>query len=278
MATPAISGVSLTPVEKGMILDHAANGRNGDLTGLLQDLAITKGKPVAQLILEATDPIGLGMMHKAAENNQRGIIKMVCEDLGLQKATCLAVLNAQEPGGRTAASIAAQLNHDEFLRDLILRGASMLIHDWTHGLPLHQAATHQNTRAMMVLLTVAGPQQAGINVQTGSGQTPLHLALNRGDTLRAGLLIHAGANVELQTAAGSTAMHLSVPLWTESNNDQGFNNMMRDHFMRIINAPGSGPNGQANLRILDNTMRWPRHIAHDMRHAKALELILAHGG
>jgi hypothetical protein len=276
MADPAISGLTLSTVEKSRILDLSANGQTENLRGLLQDLATTKQKTIGQLILEATDEVGLGMIHKAAEHDQTAIVKMVCEDLGLQPATKLAVLNAQEQGGRTAASIAAQLNHDAFLRELIAGGASMLIHDWMHGVPLHRAAMHSNTRAMVVLLTLAGPDQAGIDMQTASGQTPLHLALVQGDTLRAGLLIRAGANVELQTAAGSTAMHLSVPLWTESNNDREFNAMMHMHFMRIINAPGSGLNGRANLRIPDIAGKLPRDIALDMGHNKALMLLIAY--
>lgn len=276
MANP--SGTSLTFLEKTRILGHAAQGRTSNLYNLLQYLAETKGRTVGQLILEARDQNGLGITHKAAENNKRAVIGLICSDLGFFPGMRRAVLNMQENGGRSAASIAAEYNHDFFLLDLVLGGANMRLHDWMHSMPLHRAAMSHSTRAMATLVEIVGPQHSGIDIQTISGQTPLVLALDRGDILRAGYLILSGANVELQTVAGITALHVSVRLWDEDNHDEKFNDMMHKHFMRIINAPGSGPNGRANLRIPDNRGSFPRGLARQLGHNNARNLLLAHGG
>ncbi|KAB5559707.1 ankyrin repeat-containing domain protein [Coniochaeta sp. 2T2.1] len=278
MADPDISGTTLTAREKDRILQLATQGRTSNLREVLQSLAETKGRTVGQLILEARDGLGLGITHRAAETNKHAVIEMICEDLGFPPGTRLAVLNDQGPAGRTAASIAAETNSDAVLRALILGGASMLITDFFHSLPIHRAAMYQNTLAMNVLLALAGPANVGINVQTASGQTALHLALSRGDTMRAGYLIRCGANVELQTAAGDTALHLSIPLWTQDNDDRAFNAMMHAYFMRIIDAPGSGPNGKANLRIPNNGGRSAGDIALETGQLKAFNLIRAFGG
>lgn len=270
MADHSIVGRSLSPAEQARILDLAANGRTVNLRNLLGELAQTHGRTVGQLILEARDQVGLSIVHKAAENNRIEVIRMVCDNLGFTTTMRHAVLNMQEQGGRTAASIAAQLNHDHFLRELIVRGANMLIKDWFGGVPLHRAAMSMNTTAMCWLVEMT-PQKGGINIQNLSGQTPLHVSLAVGDILRAGYLIKSGADVNLRMAVGDAPLHQSIPLWTEANDDPGFNSMMLAHFERLFSA-GADP-------LLPNGFdKLPREIALEMGHDKATMVIMAHGG
>lgn len=270
MADHTILGRSLTPTEKTTILQFAADGETENLQNLLEELANTHCRTVGQLVLEATDHVGLGIIHKAAENDQRSVIKMICDDLGFQPGVRLAVLNAQEQGGRTAASIAAQKNHHEFLRDLILRGANMLITDWMHSVPLHRAAMQKCTLAMHTLIELV-PHHGGVNIQTVSGQTPLHMSLAVGDIMRAGYLICARTDVNLQTVAGDSALHQSIPLWTEGNDDPEFNAMMLSHFRRLFAAG-------ANPMLYNGAGKLPRDIARDLGHHKAASCIIAQGG
>lgn len=270
MAHHNITGRSLSPAEQARILDLAAEGRTVNLQNLLTELAESHGRTVGQLILEARDHIGLSLMHKAAENNRVEVIKMICDDLAFPTGMRLAVLNIQEPGGRTAASIAAQFNHDQFLRELIVRGANMLLKDWFGGIPLHRAAMNKNSVAMYWLIEMSR-EKGGINTQNASGQTPLHLSLAVGDILRAGYLIKAGTNVNLQTVGGETPLHQSIPMWTEANEDPEFNAMMQAHFERLF-AAGANP-------LLPNFVGMlPREIAQAMGHHKAAAFITAHGG
>ncbi|KAJ9160533.1 hypothetical protein NKR19_g3200 [Coniochaeta hoffmannii] len=266
MADHTIVGRSLSPDEKATLLARASQGRTQELRQLLEEYARTHCRPISQLILDAKDSSGLGIVHKAAETDRRQVIRMICDDLGFSRPTRLAILDMQENGLRTAASIAAERGHDQFLRDLIQGGANVLLADWMGGIPLHRAAMHERTSCMRWLIETA-PHRS-LNMQTVSGQTPLHMSLALGDILRAGFLIRAGTNVNLQTAAGDAALHMSVRLWSEDNPEENFNGMMRAHFRRLFEAG-------ADLSLRNGAGRTPLQMARDMGHHKAAAFIIA---
>ncbi|OIW30736.1 ankyrin [Coniochaeta ligniaria NRRL 30616] len=275
MADPDISGRTLTRDENNALIDHAVHGRRRNLAALLRQLAATKSRHIHDLLFEAKDHNQCGIIHIAAETGRVALIAMVWNDLDLGPAAKLSVLDQPGPNKRTAASIAAETNQGGFLQELVSKGANMLIRNWSGRVPLHWVAERNAMASAMVLLST-GPQRSGLNVQDVGGTTPLHCAVSRGNIMMARYLIRCGADVELQTMAGATVIHIAVTKWDEDNDDPAYDTAMREFFMAMITAPGSGPNGRANLRLYDGNLKWPSLIAFDMGHLKARDLLLEH--
>jgi ankyrin repeat protein len=86
-------------------------------------------------------------------------------------------------------------------------------------MPLHVAADESpkhgaafNSRAgrnsCAALLIRAGG--AGVNFQTGNGETPLHMAATWNNTALVKLLLEHGADPNLRNSAGATPLHLAA--------------------------------------------------------------------
>jgi len=107
-------------------------------------------------------------------------------------------VNASNTAGETLLMMAALRGRLAAMRQLIARGARVDKEGWT---PLHYAASGSEPRAVELLLD----QGAAIDARAPNGNTPLMMAAGYGSIDAADLLARRGADVTLQSKAGSRA-------------------------------------------------------------------------
>ncbi|TPP60524.1 Ankyrin-2 [Fasciola gigantica] len=108
--------------------------------------------------------------------------------------------------GLTPLHMAAQGNHGEVARLLIMRGAS--VEDKTGDLltPLHVAAHCGNRDVARILLD----NRCDLNARALNGFTPLHIACKKQKIQVVELLLHYGAQVDMITESGLSPLHVAA--------------------------------------------------------------------
>ena len=104
----------------------------------------------------------------------------------------------------TSLILAIRESKRECVRLLLDAGANRNTIDKEHRTPAHFAADCSNWQIMEMLLE---EDDVGLDVQTASeGWTPLHIALEKKQTMVAKILLKAGASVEVMDAEGKTPL------------------------------------------------------------------------
>ena len=111
-------------------------------------------------------------------------------------------INFRDHGGRTALHMAAGRGHNDIVRSLLAKGASVENTDNVMNTPLHGAARGGHTSIVDLLLTKGAP----IDVLS-SNYTPLHLAILNDRTSTVELLLTKGASVETTDDVMDTPLH-----------------------------------------------------------------------
>ena len=117
-------------------------------------------------------------------------------------------VNATNPGGPTALSLAARSNENpEMVMALMRAGADLDARaSYLDEAPLHQAAANNENPEVALALVNGG---SDVNVENGHGDTPLLRALSNNDNPEVALaLIEAGADVTArELATSATPLH-----------------------------------------------------------------------
>lgn len=110
--------------------------------------------------------------------------------------------------GRSPVHYQALEGRVDELRESLEHGADPSIADAMGFTPLHFAAQSLHSDAVRVLIE----HSADVNAQNRFGATPIHLALTNAredDHGIAGLLLDAGADIDIETVAGVSARGLA---------------------------------------------------------------------
>ncbi|MEG4393940.1 ankyrin repeat domain-containing protein [Microcoleus sp. BROC3] len=110
--------------------------------------------------------------------------------------------NARNGKGTTLLHNAAKIGFKELVEQLIKDGANVAILDSEKRTPLHYATTKEVAALLML----------DINAMDEYGNTPLHLAVDRGSQDIAELLIANGARVNARNANGQTPLYQAIAI------------------------------------------------------------------
>ncbi|MEG4035399.1 ankyrin repeat domain-containing protein [Microcoleus sp. S36b_A4] len=185
-----------------------------------------------------------------------------------------AKINIKEDNARNGKSTAllhnaAKIGFKELVQQLIKDGANVAIRDDYRRTPLHYATTKE----------VAALLMRDINAIDQSGNTPLHLAVDRGSQDIAELLIANGARVNVRNANGQTPLYRAIAIGHNEiaalliNNGTDVNNIdgsgttplhKAAHYgtvkiLKLLIAKG------AEINIQDNQRKTPLDIAVDLK-------------
>jgi ankyrin repeat protein len=200
-------------VARGLVASHVLRQRDAAGDSAL-DLAVWKGSiSAAQLLLAARVSVecapfgqrGWSPVHVAAYLDDQRMVHLLCSSLtqsGLQD--CVATTSWDTP-----LHVAARRNALKAVSALIERGASVRAPNKSHLTPLHVACLHGATASVRVLAPAAAAQGA-LDSRNASGHTPLHYAARVGDTGSCRALVVAGADVNVRSADGETAVYLAA--------------------------------------------------------------------
>ncbi|MEG4273974.1 MULTISPECIES: ankyrin repeat domain-containing protein [unclassified Microcoleus] len=215
----------------------------------LTPLHITKSKDIAKILLAAGTKINI-----KEENSRNG------------KNTALL-------------HNAAKIGFKELVQQLINNGANVVIRDYNKKTPLHYATTKE----------VAALLMQDINAKDESGNTPLHLAVDRGSQDIAELLIANGARVNVRNENGQTPLYRAIAIGHNEiaalliNNRTDVNNIdgsgttplhKAAHYgtvkiLKLLIAKG------AEIHIQDNQIKTPLDIAVDLKLQDTVALLIS---
>ncbi|XP_032912134.1 ankyrin repeat and SOCS box protein 3 isoform X2 [Catharus ustulatus] len=110
----------------------------------------------------------------------------------------------------SAVGLAAREGNVEILRELISRGYSVDVPDNRRWLPIHEAAAHNSTECLKLLIDTA-PAEDYIHSRTFEGLCALHLSARHGSLECLRVLLEAGAVLDnAVTGSASTPLFLAV--------------------------------------------------------------------
>ncbi|HEY9301636.1 MAG TPA: ankyrin repeat domain-containing protein [Phormidium sp.] len=187
--------------------------------------------------------------------------------------------NARNGKGTTLLHNAAQIDFKELVQQLIKDGANVAIRDSEKRTPLHYATTKEVAALLML----------DINAIDQSGNTPLHLAVDRGSQDIAELLIANGARVNARNANGQTPLYRAIAIGHNEiaalliNNGTDVNNIdgsgttplhKAAHYgtvkiLKLLIAKG------AEINIQDNQRKTPLDIAVDLKLQDTVALLIS---
>jgi ankyrin repeat protein len=123
-------------------------------------------------------------------------------------------ISMNQPGRRlTSLHIAARLNNVSCAEISMRIYTDLSVKDHTGNTPLHTAALYGSEAVLQVYLEAVakvGSLESIINRLDQPGWTPLHLALSNGHLNCAMLLLSHGADPNVTTVSGQTAVHLAI--------------------------------------------------------------------
>jgi len=197
-----------------------------------------------------------------------------------------AKINIKEDNARNGKSTAllhnaAEIGFKELVQQLIKDGANVAILDSEKRTPLHYATTKEVAALLML----------DVNARDKSGNTPLHLAVDRGSQDIAELLIANGARVNVRNENGQTPLYRAIAIGHNEiaalliNNGTDVNNIdgsgttplhKAAHYgtveiLKLLIAKG------AEINIQDNHRTTPLHLAVDRGSQDIAELLIAKG-
>ena len=187
--------------------------------------------------------------------------------------------NARNGKGTTLLHNAAKIGFKELVQHLIKDGANVVIRDGRKRTPLHYAATKEVAALLML----------DINAIDESGNTPLHLAVDRGSQDIAELLIANGASVNARNEKGQTPLYRAIAIGHNEiaalliNNGTDVNNIdgsgttplhKAAHYgnvkiLKLLIAKG------AEINIQDNQRKTPLDIAVDLKLQDTVALLIS---
>jgi len=126
----------------------------------------------------------------------------------LEKVKALVKLHAEwlispDQNKKTPLHVALESGHADIAKYLVDQGADINLKDKDKNSPLHNAAYLGNLEIVDLLLKKGA---ASLNEGNFRGQTPLHLACERGHPGVVTLLLEAGADIEARDALGRTPL------------------------------------------------------------------------
>lgn len=117
-----------------------------------------------------------------------------------------ASLSARDKDGNTPLHKAARHGQTKAIIALAAAGASHKALNKNGNTPLHVAADHDQAFAITALVNAG----AHLEARTDYGLTPLHFAALNGSLASIRKLVTAGASLEAKTALGGTPLHLAA--------------------------------------------------------------------
>ncbi|MBD1828763.1 ankyrin repeat domain-containing protein [Microcoleus vaginatus GB1-A2] len=177
--------------------------------------------------------------------------------------------NARNGKSRTLLHNAAKIGFKELVQQLIKDGANVAIRDRIKRTPLHYATTKEVAALLML----------DINAIDQYGDTPLHLAVDRGSQDIAELLIANGARVNVRNANGQTPLYQAIAIGHNEiaalliNNGTDVNNIDGSGTTPLHKAAHYGTvkilkwliAKGAEINIQDNQRKTPLDIAVDLK-------------
>ncbi|NXK87551.1 ASB3 protein, partial [Formicarius rufipectus] len=109
----------------------------------------------------------------------------------------------------SAVGLAAREGNTAILRELIQQGYSIDVPDNRRWLPLHEAAAHDSSECLRLLLRAA-PSEDYIHSRTFEGLCALHLSARHGSLECLRVLLEAGADLNDVTTDATTPLFLAV--------------------------------------------------------------------
>ncbi|NXQ81286.1 ASB3 protein, partial [Nyctibius grandis] len=109
----------------------------------------------------------------------------------------------------SAVGLAAREGNVKMLRKLIKQGYSVDVPDNRGWVPLHEAAAHNSSECLRLLVRAA-PSDDYINLKTFDGMCALHLSARRGSLESVRVLLEAGTDPNEATTEATTALFLAV--------------------------------------------------------------------
>ncbi|AFZ07220.1 serine/threonine protein kinase [Oscillatoria nigro-viridis PCC 7112] len=187
--------------------------------------------------------------------------------------------NARNGKDRTLLHNAAKIGFKELVQQLINDGANVVVRDSYKRTPLHYATTKEVAALLML----------DINAMDKSGNTPLHLAVDRGSQDIAELLIANGASVNARNEKGQTPLYRAIAIGHNEiaalliNNGTDVNNIdgsgttplhKAAHYgnvkiLKLLIAKG------AEINIQDNQRKTPLDIAVDLKLQDTVALLIS---
>ena len=187
--------------------------------------------------------------------------------------------NAQNGKSTALLHNAAQIGFKELVQQLIKDGANVAIRDEDRRTPLHYATTKEVAALLML----------DVNARDKSGNTPLHLAVDRGSQDIAELLIANGARVNVRNENGQTPLYRAIAIGHNEiaalliNNGTDVNNIdgsgttplhKAAHYgtveiLKLLIAKG------AEINIQDNQRKTPLDIAVDLKLQDTVALLIS---
>ncbi|XP_066172726.1 ankyrin repeat and SOCS box protein 3 isoform X2 [Sylvia atricapilla] len=192
----------------------------------------------------------------------------------------------------SAAGLAAREGNVEILRELIDRGYSIDVPDNRGWLPIHEAAAHNSSECLKLLIDTASAEEY-IHSRTFEGLCALHLSARHGSVECLQVLLEAGADFNnVTTESSSTPLFLAVEnRHTEvvefllqhgtnvegSHSWSGWNSLHQASFqgsteiMQMLLEKGAGKDCRDDFGIT------PLFVAAQYGQLESLQLLLSHG-
>ncbi|NXT61055.1 ASB3 protein, partial [Chaetops frenatus] len=192
----------------------------------------------------------------------------------------------------SAVGLAAREGNIEILRELINRGYSVDVPDNRRWLPIHEAAAHNSSECLKLLIDTA-PTDDYIHSRTFEGLCALHLSARHGSVECLRVLLEAGADLDnVTTESATTPLFLAVEnRHTEvvkfllqhganvegSHSWSGWNSLHQASFqgstaiMQMLLEKGAGKDCRDDFGIT------PLFVAAQYGRLESLQLLLSHG-
>ncbi|MEG4068866.1 ankyrin repeat domain-containing protein [Microcoleus sp. Pol11C2] len=267
--------VAQTLIAKGADINARTGSQYFDGTPLffarspeMAKLLIAKGADV-----NAKNTNGLTPLHTARSKAIAQILLAAGAKINIKED------NAQYGKSTALLHNAAKIGFKELVQQLIKDGANVAIRDGYRRTPLHFATTKEVAALLML----------DVNARDKSGNTPLHLAVERGSQDIAELLIANGARVNVRNENGQTPLYRAIAIGHNEiaalliNNGTDVNNIdgsgttplhKAAHYgtveiLKLLIAKG------AEINIQDNQIKTPLDIAVDLKLQDTVALLIS---
>jgi ankyrin repeat protein len=205
------------------LLARGANPNAADNLGntpLMHAIVMKHALCVAELVpvsdLSITNAAGGTAVHVCAGTGSIECFELLLPLMsGVDVRTVPGVKRNGEPVlffNETPLLLACSYGHQAIVKALLRRGALRTARDSLQRTPLHEACLHGHL--FLVALLVGRPGRYKLtpdemNATDVNGETPLHCAAARGHVQCCGMLIAAGARLDVRTVDGSTPLMLA---------------------------------------------------------------------